>query len=347
MIQGSFFFALLITATLAFLALLSPFFEPILWATTLAILFHPVQRKLSDIFRQRTNWAALATLLVIVITVIVPAMFLSVVFAREGIHLYQSIASGEIDTSGPLSWMQKTWPSIAEHGESLGINLDEIKQKLSSSALQGSQWLASHLFTFGQNTLRFTIMFFLMLYLLFFFLRDGKQIINKIVQVLPIGDEREHFLMSKFAEVSRATIKGTLVVGIVQGALGGILFALLGIESAAFWGVVMAILSILPAVGSALVWFPAAIYLLINGMVWKGIFLIVFGVLVIGMVDNILRPLLVGRDTKMPDYLILLSTLGGLALIGISGFVLGPVIAAFFLAIWTMFAQEYNNEDPL
>ena len=163
--------------------------------------------------------------------------------------------------------------------------------------------------------------------------------------MLPLGDEREHFLLSKFAEVSRATIKGTLVVGIVQGTLGGIMFAILGIQSAIFWAVVMTILSVIPAVGSALIWIPAAIYLIANGMLIKGIVLIAFGALVIGMVDNILRPMLVGRDTKMPDYLILLSTLGGLAMIGISGFVLGPIIAAFFLAIWVMFEQEYNTKQ--
>ena len=345
MIQSSFFFALLIVASLAFLAVLAPFFEPILWATTLAILFQPVQRILLRKLGNRFTLAALCTLLIILITVIVPAMFISVAVAREGIGLYQAIASGEIDTSGPLSWAQSMWPSLMEHGEDLGVNLDEIKQKLSASALQGSQWVASHLLTFGQNTLRFAIMFFLMLYLLFFFLRDGKQIINTIIKVLPIGDERERHLLAKFADVSRATIKGTLVVGMVQGILGGIVFALLGIESAVFWAVVMTLLSILPAVGAAIVWLPAAIYLIANGMLWQGLFLIAFGALVIGMVDNVLRPILVGRDTKMPDYLILLSTLGGLAMIGISGFVLGPVIAAFFLAIWAMFAEEYNTSE--
>lgn len=343
MVQSTFFFALLIAASLAFLAMLMPFFEPILWAVTLAVLFQPVQRKLFKVFHQRENRTALSTLLIILFVVIVPALFLFAAVAKEGVSLYQSISSGEIDISGPLSWAQSTLPSLVERAESLGVNLEEIKQKFSTSALQGSQWAASHVFTFGQNTLRFTVMFFLMLYLLFFFLRDGKKIINTIIYVLPIGDEKERHLLAKFAEVSRATIKGTLVVGIVQGSLGGIMFAILGIQSAIFWGVVMMLLSILPAIGSALVWIPAALYLIANGMIIKGVVLIAFGALVIGMVDNVLRPILVGHDTKMPDYLILLSTLGGLAMIGISGFVLGPVIAAFFLAIWTMFAEEYNS----
>ena len=184
-----------------------------------------------------------------------------------------------------------------------------------------------------------------MLYLLFFFLRDGRKLIDLIIQIFPLDDSQERFLLSKFAEVSRATIKGTLVVGMVQGTIGGITFAMLGIQSAVFWGVVMTLLSILPAIGSALVWLPAAVYLITNGMIAEGIILIAVGALVIGMVDNILRPILVGRDTKMPDYLILLSTLGGLAMIGISGFVLGPLIAAFFLAIWSMFAKQYNSDQ--
>lgn len=344
MIQSAFFFALLTAASLGFIGLLLPFFEPILWAVTLAILFRPVQNKLLTILNQ--NWAAFSTLLIILFAVIIPALFLFTAVAGEGISLYQAIASGEIDLSAPLIWLQSSLPSLVEHGENLGLSIDEVKEKFSSSALHSSQWLVAHIFTFGQNTLRFTIMFFLMLYLLFFFLRDGGKMIDLIIEILPLGDERERYLLAKFAEVSRATIKGTLVVGIVQGALGGIMFALLGIPSAIFWGVIMTILSILPAIGAALIWLPAALYLIANGMLVQGIVLIAVGFLVIGMVDNVLRPILVGRDTKMPDYLILLSTLGGLTMIGISGFVLGPVIAAFFLTIWTMFAQEYNSQNP-
>ena len=345
MIQSAFFYVILIIASVAFFAIILPFFEPILWAVTLAVLFSPVQRMIYSRLRSRNNLASLMTLFIILFAVIVPTLMLSVAVAREGIALYQSIANGEIDLSVPISWAQNTWPSLIERAESLGVNIEEIKQKLSSSALQGSQWAVSHIFTVGQNTLRFAIMFVVMLYLLFFFLRDGKSIIDRIIYTLPIGDESEKFLLGKFAEVSRATIKGTLVVGIVQGAIGGIAFSLLGIESAIFWGVVMILLSILPAIGSALVWAPAAIYLITSGMVLQGFILIAVGVFIIGTIDNILRPILVGRDTKMPDYLILLSTLGGIALIGISGFVLGPVIAAFFLAIWTMFANDYNSEN--
>jgi predicted PurR-regulated permease PerM len=185
-----------------------------------------------------------------------------------------------------------------------------------------------------------------MLYLLFFFLRDGPRMLESLVRALPLGDQRERLLLARFAEVSRATIKGTVVVGVVQGAIGGTAFALLGISAPVLWGVVMALLSILPAVGTALVWLPAAIILLVNGEVLGGVVLIFVGVFVIGLTDNLLRPILVGRDTRLPDYLILLSTLGGLAGFGLAGIIIGPIIAAFFLSIWQMAETEFRGDDP-
>ena len=179
-----------------------------------------------------------------------------------------------------------------------------------------------------------------MLYLLFFFLRDGTRLLEGLVRALPLGDERERHLLGRFAEVSRATIKGTVVVGIVQGAIGGVAFAIIGLGAPVLWGVVMALLSILPAVGPSLVWLPAAIILLVNGEIVGGIALLAVGLLVIGFIDNLLRPILVGRDTRMPDYLILLSTLGGLAGFGLAGIIIGPIIAAFFLSIWQMAEAE-------
>jgi predicted PurR-regulated permease PerM len=189
---------------------------------------------------------------------------------------------------------------------------------------------------------RFAVFFFLMLYLLFFFLRDGQRMIERLVRALPLGDERERLLMNRFAQVSRATIKGTFVVGIVQGAIGGIAFAVLGLGAPVLWGSLMALLSMLPAVGTALVWLPAAIILIVGDRIGGGVALILVGVLGIGLVDNFLRPLLVGRDTSMPDYLILLATLGGLAGFGLAGIVIGPIIAAFFLAVWEMAHTEFE-----
>ena len=163
------------------------------------------------------------------------------------------------------------------------------------------------------------------------------------MHALPLGDERERALFAKFAEVSRAAVKGTLVIGLVQGVLGGTIFWLLGVESAVFWGSLMVIMSLIPVVGASLIWGPAALIMLANGAFYKALILVAFGILIIGLVDNLLRPVLVGRDTRMPDYLVLLSTLGGLTAFGASGIVIGPVIAALFLAVWVMFTQEFNG----
>ncbi|VFS24293.1 protein YdiK [Enterobacter cancerogenus] len=152
---------------------------------------------------------------------------------------------------------------------------------------------------------------------------------------------------AKFVGVSRATVKGTAVVAVVQGTLGGIAFAIVGIDGSILWGALMAFLSLVPAVGSAIVWVPAAIYLFATHQIWQGLFIVGFFVIIVGLVDNILRPLLVGKDTKMPDYLILISTLGGMELYGINGFVIGPLIAALFIACWNLFSgrdHEGNAE---
>jgi predicted PurR-regulated permease PerM len=221
-----------------------------------------------------------------------------------------------------------------------------LEEQAQSAAVTASRYIAQSALSIGQGTLRGAVFFFLMLYLLFFFLRDGPRMLEALVRALPLGDQRERLLMARFAEVSRATIKGTLVVGIAQGAIGGTAFALLGIGAPVLWGVVMALLSILPAVGTALVWLPAAIILLVNGQVVSSLVLIFVGVFVIGLTDNLLRPILVGRDTRLPDYLILLSTLGGLAGFGLAGIIIGPIIAAFFLSIWQMAETELGSDGP-
>jgi len=195
----------------------------------------------------------------------------------------------------------------------------------------------------GQNTFDFMVGFVVMLYLLFFLLRDGVALARRIRDAIPLAADHKRELFDKFATVIRATVKGNILVAMSQGALGGLIFAFLGIPGAVLWGVVMAVLSLLPAVGASLVWGPVAIYFFSTGAIWQGVVLSAFGVLVIGLVDNILRPILVGKDTKMPDYLVLLSTLGGLAVFGLNGFVIGPVIAAMFMAVWGIFAPSASD----
>ena len=261
--------------------------------------------------------------------------------SREAVDLRNQITSGAVDLQTPVRFLRRITPLATDYVGGFGIDVEALVQRLSTSAVAVSQFIASSALGIGQDALRITALFFLMLYILFFFLRDGSRLVATLVRVLPLGDVRERQLLAKFAEVSLATIKGTLVVGVIQGAIGAALFWALGIPAPVFWGTLMTILSVLPAVGPGLIWLPTAVVLLAMGHIVKGIIVIAAGVCVIGLVDNVLRPILVGRDTQMPDYLVLLATLGGLAVFGVSGFVIGPVIAAFFLVVWEMFAQEH------
>ena len=197
----------------------------------------------------------------------------------------------------------------------------------------------------GAGAADFVLGLFVMLYLLFFLLRDGSSLSKRIQDAVPLPLKQERGLFRKFAAVVRATIKGSILVALLQGALGGLIFWVLGLHAPVLWGVVMGLLALLPALGATLIWLPAAIYLLATGSIWQGVVLLMFGAFVIGLVDNILRPILVGKDTKMPDYVVLISTLGGLATFGLNGFVIGPVIAAMFIAAWDILSEATSAQN--
>jgi predicted PurR-regulated permease PerM len=178
-----------------------------------------------------------------------------------------------------------------------------------------------------------------MLYTLFFFIRDGDKFLGMAMRVLSLGQEREKVLYERFVATARATLKVTMIIGGLQGSLGGLMFWVTGIEGALVWGVVMILFSIVPVVGCSIIWIPAGVIMLLMGHFWKGILILAFGVFVISMVDNLLRPILLGRDVQMHPLLIFLSTLGGLSLFGFSGFVIGPIITSLLLAMWAMYDQ--------
>jgi predicted PurR-regulated permease PerM len=346
-IERAFFVALLVAVTLAFLWLIQSFLQPIFWAIALGIVVYPLHARLVSRLHGRTSLAAIVSVITVVVVVILPLIGVGAAVTREGAALYERLSAGELGMGSLYAQVQESMPRVSATLERFGVDPARLESQLSSAAVTASRYVASRALSLGQDTVRVTLFFFLMLYLLFFFLRDGPRLLEGLVRALPFGDERERHLLERFAAVSRATIKGTLVVGIAQGTIGGTAFAILGIGAPVLWGVVMALLSILPAVGPALVWLPAAIWLIASGNIVAGIVLILIGVFVIGLVDNLLRPILVGRDTRMPDYLILLSTLGGLAGFGLAGIIIGPIIAAFFLSIWQMAEQEFKPGAPI
>ncbi len=344
-LENASFLTLLILVTIMFGVIVGAFLEPVFWAIVLAILFGPMHEKVVRQVGGRRTLGSVISLLAVILLVILPLIGIAVAVTREATALYGLIASGEIDVAAPLHTVERWLPRVSDLLESLRIDLDRVREGLSNAAVTISQYAASQAIVLGQSAISVLVLFVLTLYLLFFFLRDGDRIIETLIRALPLGDPRERRLFSRFALVSRATVKGTLVVGIVQGTMGGLAFWILGLGAPVLWGVVMAIFSMLPAVGSFIVWGPAAVYLFATGAIGKGIALVVLGSLLIGTVDNVLRPLLVGRDTQMPDYLILLSTLGGIVIFGLSGFVIGPIVAALFITVWEMFVEEFSGLD--
>ena len=335
------FLALLLVVTIAFGWILLPFYGAVFWAVILAIIFAPLQRRLYQSLGNRRNLTALLTLLVCLIVAVLPVILITGLLVQEGTELYKQIESGELDVGRLVGSAKQLLPASLEsqlHRFGLG-DVEQMRERLASGALEGSQFLATKAFSFGQGTFQFLVSFFVMLYLLFFLIRDGRELVAQVRRALPLNDNQKRRLFSKFTRVVRATVKGNIVVAATQGFLGGVIFAILSIPGALLWGVLMAFLSLLPAVGAGLIWTPVAIYFLMKGMIVQGVVLTLYGVLVIGLVDNILRPILVGKDTKMPDYLVLISTLGGLALFGLNGFVIGPLIAALFMSAWGLFTS--------
>lgn len=339
------FLALLLVVSIAFGWILLPFYGAVFWAVILAIIFAPVQRRLYNRVGHRQNLAALITLSICLLVAVLPVIFITGMLVQEGSTLYEQIEGGELDIGSFVSGVKDLLPpALQTQLQRFGFDdWEQIRERLSSGALQGSQFLATKAFSFGQGTFQFVLSFFLMLYLLFFLIRDGRELVIRIRLAIPLSDTQKRRLFSKFTRVVRATVKGNIVVAVTQGALGGIIFAILGIPSAVLWGVLMSFLSLLPAVGAGVIWVPVAIYFLMKGLIMQGVILTLYGVLVIGLVDNILRPILVGKDTKMPDYVVLISTLGGLSLFGLNGFVIGPLIAALFISSWGLFTSPETD----
>ncbi|MBV7492004.1 AI-2E family transporter [Pseudomonas sp. PDM30] len=332
---------LLVLVSAAFIWILLPFYGAAFWAVILGILFAPLQGRLQVKFGWQRNLTSLCTLSICLVIAILPVIIISALLVQEGASLYKSVESGELDIAGYVSQFKHSLPPYFQHQlDRFGMGeLNGLREKIVKSAMTGGQELASKAFSFGQGTFEFIVSFFIMLYLLFFFLRDGAELARKVRAAVPLQEQQKRRLQLKFNRVVRATVKGNLLVAITQGALGGLIFWFLDVPSVLLWAVLMAFLSLLPAVGAGIVWVPVAAFFLLTGAIWQGVVLVLFGVLVIGLVDNLLRPLLVGKDTRMPDYMILVSTLGGLAIFGLNGFVIGPLIAALFMSSWDIFIE--------
>lgn len=341
-VHGISFLIIVILVTVAFAWLLLPYYGAVLWAVILAIVFNPLHRQLNRRLGGRRNLAAGLSLLACVCIVVIPGAIILASLAQEAGSLYNTISTREFDLAVTLDRIQALMPDfLLEALASLNLgSLTEIQERVMSALGQVSQAIATRVVSIGQSTAQLIVSLGVMLYVLFFLFRDGVRIAGLIRNASPLSNHHTDYILGKFSAVLKATVKGNVIIAAIQGTIGGVTFWALGIHAALLWGVLMAVLSLLPAVGAFLIWGPVAAYLMLSGDYLEGTILTVIGVLVIGMIDNILRPPLVGKGVRLPDYVILVSTLGGISLFGINGFVIGPLIAALFVAVWSLFSDD-------
>jgi predicted PurR-regulated permease PerM len=341
------FVIFLVVVSLAFAWILQPFYGAVLWAIVGAVIFAPLNRELSRFAGGRPSLAAAITVMLIVAMVLLPLGVTAASMVAEASDLHAKVKSGEYDFARFIQRLFDALPGwIVGLLERFNLtNLAAARETLSSNLLKGGQVLAPQALSIGMNTFDFVVSLGIMIYVLFFLLRDGNALAERLKTAIPLRADQKAALFNRFSDVVRATVKGGILVAIVQGALGGVAFWFLGIHAPLLWATLMAFLALLPAIGAALVWLPVAIYLLTSGAFWQGLGLILYGVLVIGLVDNLLRPFLVGKDTKLPDYVVLLSTLGGIEVFGLNGFVIGPLIAAIFMVSWEIFADSRQSKN--
>ncbi|MCG6121274.1 MAG: AI-2E family transporter [Microvirga sp.] len=335
------FMALVVAISLVFAWILTPFFGAILWGIALAVAFVPLCRLIARHVGGRRNVAAFVTVLIIMTIVIAPAMYIASVATQQAVALYERVDSGELDLHSYFEQFRAALPEFASGlMERFGVtSLGALEAKINAGLLSGSEFISAQAIGLGASAFFFVIQLILMLYLLYFLLRDEEGLGRWVRKVMPLDPEKRHSFFERFTVVVRATLKGDLFVALLQGTLGGTMFWILGIPSPLLWGVGMAFLALMPAVGTAVVWAPVAIYLLATGDFWRGVSLLVYGAFVISLADNIVRPILIGKDTRMPSYVVLTSTLGGIATFGLNGILIGPMVAALFISAWEIMTQ--------
>lgn len=338
-----FFFMIMLGIGITMFFILQPFLTAILAAAILAALFQGWYRSILRRTGNRPVLSSSLTLLVVAAIIILPLFAVFGIALNEANVAYDRMTIG--DPYGQLSletFLEKVqslpYADVVLAGQSFDrAHLMDDFKGLSQTVLGFVQVLY-------QGVAHFIFWLFVMFFSLFYFLIDGKSMVKYFMGVTPLRDEHEKLLIDKFVSMSRATLRGTLMVSIVQGFLGGVMFAIAGVPSPVIWGLIMTVLSVIPMIGAGVVWLPAGLVLLLMGHAWQGVFIIMFGFAVISTIDNILRPKLVGRDTQMHPLLIFFATLGGISFFGFPGFIIGPIVAALALALLDIYALEFNAQ---
>lgn len=344
-VRRRFLLLLVVLFSLVFLWLIRSFLITILLASLAAGIAYPWYRALLPWLRGSRPLTSLVTMLSGLIVVGLPLGIVVAMATGEAIKVTQNITpwvqrfAAEPTALAPYVERLPYATQLAPYREQLLTRAGELANSLGGL-------IVGALSSTTVSTVSFVVNFFIFLYTLFFLLMDGPAMIARIKRFVPLPGADRDRLFDKFLSVTRATLKGTIVIGVIQGTLSGLAFFVLGVPGAIFWGVVMVVLSVLPVIGGALVWVPTAVILALSGNFGKALVLVAFCSIVVGSVDNVLRPRLVGRDTEMHDLMILFSTLGGIIAFGAVGFILGPIIAALFQTVWELMDATFDDVFP-
>lgn len=344
-IQRGSLLALALAVSVLFVWVIWDFLLALLLAAILTGMFHPIYRRLARRLGYRRSLAAALTVGGVLMVVIIPFAIFLVMIAQQAVQLSQIARPWIENNAWRFTQMDRLFERVPQL-KAIQPYREQILPKLAELASEVGRQSVGFVTEAATQTATALLMLFVVLYAMYFFLKDGKTALDKMLYYLPLPPQDETRMIERFMSVARATIKGTIIIGAIQGALGGLAFAVAGISGAAVWGTVMAILSAIPGLGHALVWIPVVIYLGIAGQWGACIGLLVWCAGVVGSVDNFLRPWLVGKDTELPDLVILLSTLGGLVLFGPLGFIVGPIVAALFVTVWELYGAAFADLLP-
>lgn len=333
---------LLLGITLLFVVMIRGFLEALVLAVVFGALIRPVYLWVLPRVGQRASLASAITGLLAVLVIILPGIFFLGLLSSQAEQVVELLSPWFDRQAQAANGGGLELPGWVPFQEYLDPYRSEITAKLAEFASAIGSWLVNNLSAAAQGTASFFLSLFVMLYALFFYLISGPATIRRAMDYLPLPDSDRDELIEVGRSVSMATLKGTLIIGIIQGLLGGLSLAVAGIPGAAVWGALMAVMSVIPGIGPSIIWAPVVIYLAVKGDYVTALILFAWNAGVVGTIDNILRPRLVGKDAKMPDLLILVSTLGGLKLFGASGLVIGPVIAALCTTVWTIYGRVFG-----
>ena len=343
--RGIFVLVLVLVTAGLFLAVIWPVMKALFIAAVLSGLSYPLQRSLVKLMRGRRGLAAALTVLIVLIILFGPVSAILTLVARQAMGLSEHAIpwlQANLDGNG-IDRLRAVVAGTAPWLADLIPTTEDLVTSLGTAAQAVGVYLMGRITAITAGTAGFLLGMFVMFYAMFFFLRDGRKIMERFLYYIPMQDDERDAMVERFMSITKATVKGTLLIGLIQGTLGGIAFYFAGINGAAFWGAVMVVMSVIPGIGPALVWIPVVVSLYFAGDSLPATLLLVWCAGVVGTIDNVLRPRLVGQGARMPDLLILIGTIGGLYLFGPIGLALGPIICGLFLTALDFYAAAYRH----